>query len=341
MTDVHRKCTLPLANDPTVTDWLGVALDLTAQAAPCRCGASAIQPWCDGSPASSGRRRHVRTSASVGWPLQNWQRFGDETGRLPGYLRRQDGCLAAKRQRDRGLRQRHGEASALTDRDRGDTPSDRTIEMPPRSIPRRRPQAIATRWGPGGGAIADSYRPRSPSRAASAVASPRERTSSLRSTSSSRAVRPAGFARVVARGPLGRPRSPSSRSRPATIAAAGRAPRACNSSSAWRSAFPSLESPSAVESNRRAGPQEAEVRVAAQHGRATAVTLVNAPVPRTVPEVAVCGAGRPVVLDRERRLAPEPIAQRLVEVAERTSGRRLGLPRLGIEPDAEGRDNLR
>ena len=99
--------------------------------------------------------------------------------------------------------------------------------------------------------------PASPSRAASALASPRVRTSSLRriaetwwstvlrrdeqplgdlgvaqapaprsaSTSSSRAVRPAGFCRVAGRGPRGSPRAPRSRSRRATIAAAGAAPK--------------------------------------------------------------------------------------------------------------------
>ena len=47
-------------------------------------------------------------------------------------------------------------------------------------------------------------------------------------TSSSRAVNPAGFARVCGRGPLGRRRAPRWRSRRATIAAAGRAASACS-----------------------------------------------------------------------------------------------------------------
>ncbi len=38
-----------LTNVETLTDWLGVALDPAPQAALCRCGASAIKPWCDGS----------------------------------------------------------------------------------------------------------------------------------------------------------------------------------------------------------------------------------------------------------------------------------------------------
>ncbi len=38
-----------LTNVETLTDWLGVALDPAPQAALCRCGASTIKPWCDGS----------------------------------------------------------------------------------------------------------------------------------------------------------------------------------------------------------------------------------------------------------------------------------------------------
>jgi CDGSH-type Zn-finger protein/truncated hemoglobin YjbI/ferredoxin len=43
-----------LTNVETITDWLGVALEPTPQAALCRCGASAIKPWCDGSHAQVG-----------------------------------------------------------------------------------------------------------------------------------------------------------------------------------------------------------------------------------------------------------------------------------------------
>ncbi len=43
-----------LTNVSTVTDWLGVSLEPTPQAALCRCGASAIKPWCDGSHAQIG-----------------------------------------------------------------------------------------------------------------------------------------------------------------------------------------------------------------------------------------------------------------------------------------------
>jgi CDGSH-type Zn-finger protein len=43
-----------LTNIDRVTDWLGVALDPAPQAALCRCGASAIKPWCDGSHAQIG-----------------------------------------------------------------------------------------------------------------------------------------------------------------------------------------------------------------------------------------------------------------------------------------------
>ena len=38
-----------LTNVTRMTDWLGVSLDPTPQAALCRCGASTIKPWCDGS----------------------------------------------------------------------------------------------------------------------------------------------------------------------------------------------------------------------------------------------------------------------------------------------------
>jgi CDGSH-type Zn-finger protein/truncated hemoglobin YjbI/ferredoxin len=43
-----------LTNVNTITDWLGVALDPAPQAALCRCGASTIKPWCDGSHAQIG-----------------------------------------------------------------------------------------------------------------------------------------------------------------------------------------------------------------------------------------------------------------------------------------------
>ena len=43
-----------LTNVDTITDWLGVALDPAPQAALCRCGASTIKPWCDGSHSQSG-----------------------------------------------------------------------------------------------------------------------------------------------------------------------------------------------------------------------------------------------------------------------------------------------
>ncbi len=38
-----------LTNVTAMTDWLGVALEPTPQAALCRCGASNLKPWCDGS----------------------------------------------------------------------------------------------------------------------------------------------------------------------------------------------------------------------------------------------------------------------------------------------------
>src|SRR5205085_10411313 len=43
-----------LTNVQTVVDWMGVSLDPTPQAALCRCGASTIKPWCDGSHAQIG-----------------------------------------------------------------------------------------------------------------------------------------------------------------------------------------------------------------------------------------------------------------------------------------------
>ena len=43
-----------LTNVQTLTDWLGVALDPAPQAALCRCGASSIKPWCDGSHSQAG-----------------------------------------------------------------------------------------------------------------------------------------------------------------------------------------------------------------------------------------------------------------------------------------------
>jgi CDGSH-type Zn-finger protein len=41
-------------NVQTVTDWLGVSLDPAPQSALCRCGASMLKPWCDGSHAQIG-----------------------------------------------------------------------------------------------------------------------------------------------------------------------------------------------------------------------------------------------------------------------------------------------
>lgn len=43
-----------VTNVPTMTDWLGVSLQPTSQTALCRCGASTIKPWCDGSHAQIG-----------------------------------------------------------------------------------------------------------------------------------------------------------------------------------------------------------------------------------------------------------------------------------------------
>jgi CDGSH-type Zn-finger protein len=43
-----------VTNVPLMTDWLGVSLTPTPQAALCRCGASMLKPWCDGSHAQIG-----------------------------------------------------------------------------------------------------------------------------------------------------------------------------------------------------------------------------------------------------------------------------------------------
>lgn len=43
-----------VTNVPEMTDWLGVSLDPTPQTALCRCGASTLKPWCDGSHAQVG-----------------------------------------------------------------------------------------------------------------------------------------------------------------------------------------------------------------------------------------------------------------------------------------------
>jgi CDGSH-type Zn-finger protein/truncated hemoglobin YjbI/ferredoxin len=43
-----------VTNVLAMTDWLGVSLDHTPQAALCRCGASMLKPWCDGSHAQIG-----------------------------------------------------------------------------------------------------------------------------------------------------------------------------------------------------------------------------------------------------------------------------------------------
>lgn len=45
-----------LTNVPSMTDWLGVSLEPLPQVALCRCGASQLKPWCDGSHAQIGFR---------------------------------------------------------------------------------------------------------------------------------------------------------------------------------------------------------------------------------------------------------------------------------------------
>ena len=43
-----------VSNVPVMTDWLGVTLTPTPQVALCRCGASMLKPWCDGSHSQIG-----------------------------------------------------------------------------------------------------------------------------------------------------------------------------------------------------------------------------------------------------------------------------------------------
>jgi CDGSH-type Zn-finger protein/truncated hemoglobin YjbI len=62
-----------VTNVPTMTDWLGVSLQPTSQTALCRCGASAIKPWCDGS------------HAQIGWEdAKSDQRVPDRVDRYRG-----------------------------------------------------------------------------------------------------------------------------------------------------------------------------------------------------------------------------------------------------------------
>jgi CDGSH-type Zn-finger protein len=62
-----------VTNVPRMTDWLGVALTPTPQVALCRCGASMLKPWCDGS--------HVQ----IGWnDAKSDSRVPDQLDRYHG-----------------------------------------------------------------------------------------------------------------------------------------------------------------------------------------------------------------------------------------------------------------
>jgi CDGSH-type Zn-finger protein len=66
-----------ITNLPGMTDWFGVSLDPTPQVALCRCGASMLKPWCDGS------------HAHIGWE------DAKSPGRVPDQLDRYDGIGVA------------------------------------------------------------------------------------------------------------------------------------------------------------------------------------------------------------------------------------------------------
>ena len=53
-----------VTNIPALSDWLGVALTPTPQAALCRCGASQLKPWCDGRMPRSASTQPNPTTAS-------------------------------------------------------------------------------------------------------------------------------------------------------------------------------------------------------------------------------------------------------------------------------------
>ena len=64
-----------LTNVETISDWLGVSLDPTPQTALCRCGASAIKPWCDGSHAQVGFE-DAKSDSRVADRLDRYQGLG-------------------------------------------------------------------------------------------------------------------------------------------------------------------------------------------------------------------------------------------------------------------------
>ena len=130
------------------------------------------------------------------------------------------------------------------------------------------------------------------------------------STSSSREVRLAGFSRVAGRGPRGTPRAPRSRSRRATIAAAGCAPRRCSSSKERRRA----SSPSASASASAASyghPSSSHSSAARSQSPASWAAYgppASAPVSSTLPARSRQVASSPITQEWPRRRASSSAA---------------------------------
>src|SRR6266542_1699660 len=125
------------------------------------------------------------------------------------------------------------------------------------------------------------------------------------STSSSRGVRLAGLRRVATRGPRGRPRTPRSRRRRATMLAAGRAPSRCSSSSARQTT-----SSSSASARARAASygQSSLVQSSAAHAQSPAIW--------TAYGSAASGGISSRIPARRRQYASSPITQ---EACRRTA----------------------